>query len=74
MSNKQIRSIGLVKNWNPRGFFFIEQAAEGHQYFAHISDWVESDDDPHPAERVSFVIGAGRDGRPCAKSIMRAAV
>jgi hypothetical protein len=33
MSNKQVRSYGRVKVWNERGFFFIQQAAEGHAVF-----------------------------------------
>jgi hypothetical protein len=30
--------------------------------------------DPLVGDRVSFLISTGRDGRPCAKSVMRAAV
>jgi cold shock CspA family protein len=74
MSNKHVRETGRVVHWNPRGFFFIQQAAEGREYYAHISDWVEDDADPHPGERVSSVVGSGTNGRPCAKSVMRAAV
>jgi cold shock CspA family protein len=74
MSNKHVRETGRVTYWNTgRGYGFIEQAAEGHSFFAHVSDWCEDDADPHPGERISFVVGSGNKD-PCAKSIMRAAV
>jgi cold shock CspA family protein len=74
MSNKHTRETGRVVHWNERGFFFIQQVAEGREYFAHVADWVEDDADPHPGERVTFVVSSGRDGRPVAKSIMRATI
>jgi cold shock CspA family protein len=69
-----VRSTGRIRHWNAaRGYGFIEQAAEEHEIFLHVSNWV-SDDEPHVGDRVSFVERQGRDGRPRAVSVMPAAV
>jgi cold shock CspA family protein len=57
-----------------RGYGFILVGShEASETFFHIADWVENDE-PCLHDKVTFVESRSRDGRPCAKSVMRAAV
>jgi cold shock CspA family protein len=72
--SKADRLTGRVKFWSEdRGFGFIQQAAEERELFMNVADWVELDM-PRAGDRVTFVERQDRSGRPCAKSVMRAAV
>jgi cold shock CspA family protein len=74
MSKREERKAGRVKFYSPaRGYGFIELAGHGHELFMHISDWT-GDNDPIAGDRVTLVEVSGRDGRPRARSVMRATI
>lgn len=60
--------IATVVEWNPdRGFGFAE--ANGLRTFVHVRDFKERFRLPCAGDRVRFVIGADKRGRPCAKEV-----
>jgi cold shock CspA family protein len=62
------RITGAVKFFSAKGFGFIEQDDGGGEVFFHASQLV-GDEEPNAADRVSFTIGQGRDGRPRAEQV-----
>jgi cold shock protein len=62
-------TTGVVKFFNqPRGYAFLSRDDTGGQIFAHISQFV-GDFEPNHGDRVAFIVGTGRDGRPAAQKI-----
>ncbi len=60
---------GTIKFWNERrGYGFIRMD-DGREIFAHDSqltgEWMPNKDD-----KVEFIMGTGRDGRPAAERIV----
>lgn len=62
---------GTIKNIiYKRGFGFIQTG--GGDLFFHFTELVDCElDDLKPGDRVAFVIGETRDGRPCARGVAR---
>ncbi|MDI1248421.1 MAG: DUF1294 domain-containing protein [Lacunisphaera sp.] len=57
---------GRILEWSgARGFGYLEH--EGRRVFLHIRDFTERPRTPEPGDPVSFVLGADRQGRPCAQ-------
>lgn len=57
---------GKILEWNgARGFGYLEH--EGRRVFLHIRDFTERPRTPKPGDPVTFVLGADRQGRPCAQ-------
>lgn len=57
---------GKILEWNgARGFGYLEH--EGRRVFLHIRDFTERPRTPEPGDSVTFVLGADRQGRPCAQ-------
>ena len=59
---------GTVKFFNDKGFGFIAPDDGGGEIFFHASQ-LQGDEEPNMADRVSFTIGKGRDGRPRAEQV-----
>jgi hypothetical protein len=69
------RSFGRIKSWDAsRGVGSVVVAAVQHELAMNVSNWAESDRDPHQGERVSFVETTTRNGLPCARSVKRATI
>jgi cold shock CspA family protein len=65
-----MRIDGTLTKWNDeRGFGFITPVQGGAEVFAHVSAFPKDGQRPKPGERVTFEIGAGKDGRPQAVNI-----
>lgn len=59
---------GTIKLWKmDRGFGFIKTTG-GAEIFAHVTE-VQDGCQPTRGDRVEFVTGVGRDGRPSARNI-----
>jgi uncharacterized membrane protein YsdA (DUF1294 family)/cold shock CspA family protein len=57
---------GHIVEWSrERGFGFVE--SDGRRIFLHHRDFAEKHKAPEVGDRVRFVIGADRQGRPCAQ-------
>jgi uncharacterized membrane protein YsdA (DUF1294 family)/cold shock CspA family protein len=57
---------GKILEWNgARGFGYLEH--KGRRIFLHIRDFTERPRTPEPGDPVTFVLGADRQGRPCAQ-------
>jgi cold shock CspA family protein len=70
MPNDQITKTGIVRQYiETRGFGFIT-ADDGADVFFHISAVGEQFGEPTKGDRVTFVPGAGRDGRPRANKVV----
>jgi uncharacterized membrane protein YsdA (DUF1294 family)/cold shock CspA family protein len=62
------RHIATFVEWNvDRGFGFVE--ADGERTFVHARDFKERFRLPCAGDRVRFVIGSDKRGRPCAKEV-----
>ncbi len=56
--------------WNDdRGFGFLDPADGAPQIFVHISAFPRTPERPFVGQRVAFVVGPGRDGRPVAVEV-----
>jgi uncharacterized membrane protein YsdA (DUF1294 family)/cold shock CspA family protein len=63
---------GTIANWNDdKGFGFIRPAGGGTELFFHISDY-RGAGRPSPGDRVNFMIGTGRNGKPAASGVQPA--
>lgn len=59
-----MRFEGTLKSWNDdRGFGFIESEQGGQEIFVHIKAFRGLRDRPQPAQRVSFKVEVGPQGR-----------
>jgi uncharacterized membrane protein YsdA (DUF1294 family)/cold shock CspA family protein len=55
-----------ISEWNrARGFGYLDH--EGRRVFLHIRDFTDRERPPLAGDHVSFVIGADKQGRPCAR-------
>lgn len=64
------RQTGQLAAWNDeRGFGFVEED-DGGRLFLHVSSIRRIATRPRIGDRVSFVTGTGRDGRPAAMDVM----
>ncbi|WP_200843987.1 cold shock domain-containing protein [Pantoea sp. 18069] len=59
-----MRFEGTIKSWNDdRGFGFIESVQGGQEIFVHIKAFGGSHGRPQPAQRVSFQVEVGPQGK-----------
>lgn len=70
------RYAGTVRWFDDRkGFGFIEPESGGNDVFVHYTGIVKEDGEKRvtllEAEAVTYEIGAGKDGRPCAVAVVR---
>ncbi len=64
------RRSGVLADWSDeRGFGFIMPSDGGRRVFAHISEFAKDAPRPASGDELSFVVGAGGDGRQQAVSI-----
>jgi cold shock protein len=63
------RLTGTVKFFNPdNGYGFVKNDAGGTDAFLHIHD-VHGEFEPNKDDRVSYLMGADRNGRPKAVDV-----
>jgi len=61
---KPVRRSGVLAEWNDeRGFGFITPTDGTRRVFAHISEFPKDGPRPSAGDELSFVVGAGGDGR-----------
>lgn len=69
------RHKGILRTWvDAKGFGFIAPTGGGPEVFVHISSLPRDRTRPVAGERVSYELGAGRDGRPQALHVVRDAL
>lgn len=62
---------GRISEWNyERGFGYLEH--EGRRVFLHIRDFKERHKQPEDGDVIHFVMGADKQGRPCAQQAVHA--
>jgi cold shock CspA family protein len=62
-----MRYQGRIASWNSqRGFGFIKQEQGGADLFVHITTLQFDGRPPEVGEKVSYLIGSSKDGKPCA--------
>jgi cold shock CspA family protein len=71
-----MRYQGRIVSWNAqRGFGFIKPQPQKHQeqedadLFVHVSALTFDGKAPAAGERVSYQLGSGKDGKPCAVQV-----
>jgi uncharacterized membrane protein YsdA (DUF1294 family)/cold shock CspA family protein len=65
------RRQGTLVTWeDDRGFGFIEVDGSSERIFVHIKSIAEISTRPRSGDRLSFVVGQGRDGRPAAREVV----
>lgn len=73
-----MRYQGRIASWNAqRGFGFIrpqsqsqsQQEQRGGDLFVHVSSLTFDGKSPEPGEPVSYRLGTGKDGKPCAVQV-----
>jgi CspA family cold shock protein len=71
MSDSIVRLTGKVKWFNPdKGYgFILIDGDESRDLFMHVNEWC-CDRNPRPNDRVKFLIGTGKSGRPDARQIV----
>ena len=70
-----MRFDGILRSWNEeRGFGFIAPTRGGAEVFVHISAFARDGSRPVVGETLSFELGRGRDGKPQAIHVIRAAI
>ena len=66
---------GILRSWNDdKGFGFIAPTHGGREVFVHISAFPRDGTRPTVGETLSFELDQGKDGRPQATRITRAAI
>jgi cold shock CspA family protein len=66
----QAKLTGTVKNYfEEKGFGFIIGAGDRVELFFHIRDVVSGEYEPCKGDRVTFVIGTGKNGRQRAQQV-----
>ncbi len=69
------RFTGKLRTWNAeRGFGFIAPSNGSAELFVHISAFPRDGTQPVQGETVSYELGRGKDGRPQAVAVIRAAL
>lgn len=69
------RLSGTLRSWNDeRGYGFIAPSHGGAEVFVHISALPRDGTRPAPGERLSYQLGRGKDGKPQALKVLRAAL
>ena len=63
------RREGVIIQWEPKNSFGFAQS-DGERVFLHIGNFVERAKWPEETDRVTFVLGMGPQGRPCAQQIV----
>ena len=62
---------GRITDWNrDRGFGYL--GCDGRRVFLHIRDFKEHHKQPEVADVIYFVMGADKQGRPCAQQAVHA--
>ncbi len=70
MASRPVRVDGVLVTWNDgRGFGFARPSNGSADAFVHIRDFGVIDGRPRVGDRVSYVVGVGRDGRPLAVDV-----
>jgi cold shock CspA family protein len=70
-----MRFDGILRTWNDdRGFGFIAPTRGGAEVFVHVSGFARDGSRPVAGETVSFELGRGKDGKPQAVNVRRAAI
>jgi cold shock CspA family protein len=70
-----MRLSGTLRSWNDeRGFGFIAPTHGGAELFVHISALPRDGSRPAVGEKVTYVVGNGRDGRLQALNVQRDAI
>ncbi|MFQ2781744.1 cold shock domain-containing protein [Aeromonas caviae] len=65
-----MRYQGRIASWNSqRGFGFIKQEQGGADLFVHITTLQFDGRPPEVGEKVSYLIGSSKDGKPCAVQV-----
>ena len=71
MSNTTIELTGTIKFFDTvKGFGFLIRDDGKPDLFCHISQVAPEFDYPNQGDRVTFIDGKTRDGRPCAKRVV----
>ena len=66
---------GKLRSWNDaRGFGFIAPRDGGRELFVHISALPRDGSRPTVGETVTYEVGRGKDGKPQAVNVYRAAL
>jgi cold shock CspA family protein len=70
-----MRLSGNLRTWNDeRGFGFITPLQGQADIFVHVSAFPRDGSRPTVGERLSYELGRGRDGKPQAVNVIRAAI
>lgn len=63
-----VRFTGQIIEWNAaKGYGFVDDGKQ--RVFAHIRDFSERPKTPQPGDKVTYSLGADREGRTCAQAI-----
>jgi len=67
--------VGVLRSWNDdRGFGFIAPTHGGAELFVHISAFPRDGTRPTVGEKLSYELASGKDGKPQAVRVIRAAI
>lgn len=70
-----MRHNGILRTWHDdKGFGFIAPSQGGRELFVHISAFARDGSRPMAGETLSYELGQGKDGKPQAVNVVRAAV
>ncbi|MFT3859187.1 MAG: cold shock domain-containing protein [Aquabacterium sp.] len=70
-----MRHTGILRTWHDdKGFGFIAPSQGGRELFVHISAFARDGSRPMAGETLSYELGQGKDGKPQAVNVVRAAV
>lgn len=65
-----MRYQGRISSWNePRGFGFIKTEQQDGEIFVHISSLTYDGKPPRVGERVTYLLGVGKENKPCAVQV-----
>ncbi|WP_374568385.1 cold shock domain-containing protein [Ideonella sp.] len=70
-----MRFTGILRTWHDdRGFGFIAPTHGGRELFVHISAFPNGGSRPTEGESLQYELGRGKDGKPQAVRVVRAAI